>query len=481
MKPRILLVNPPIYDFSAYDFWLKPYGMLRVAGFLRGQAEFTLFDHLDRLDPRTPSGSYRSDEWGRGEYYFERLEKPAIFADLPRRFKRFGLPHHEFADFLAGQPWFDYALVQTGMTYWYPGVREVVEQVRKRSPKTKIILGGVYATLCASHARSLGADLVVEGLDLESLWNYLQLTPAYDQLPLWDLYPRLETGVIKLAEGCPFRCTYCSVPNVYPAFQKRPLDRCRRELEFLIRRGVNQVAFYDDALLYRPDQILEPFLKESLRRNISINFHTPNALNARFIGRTLAQLMVEAGFKNIFLGFESSSYSWQRKTGGKVYTQELARAVDHLLEAGADPQCLRAYIIIGHPMEGEQRVEESMRCANKMGIKVMLSEFSPIPDTPDGEACRQWVDLDEPLWHNKTAFTAQRLGQAEGQKLKRLAVELNKNLNNLRPTGKVKAQFIGNPRSVVVEKVIQSGAHQTEQHLPYGTDNREPFSEKAVK
>jgi hypothetical protein len=42
MKPRILLVNPPIYDFSAYDFWLKPYGMLRVAGFLRGQAEFSL-------------------------------------------------------------------------------------------------------------------------------------------------------------------------------------------------------------------------------------------------------------------------------------------------------------------------------------------------------------------------------------------------------------------------------------------------------
>ena len=31
MRPRILLVNPPIYDFAAYDFWLKPYGMLRAA------------------------------------------------------------------------------------------------------------------------------------------------------------------------------------------------------------------------------------------------------------------------------------------------------------------------------------------------------------------------------------------------------------------------------------------------------------------
>jgi hypothetical protein len=48
---KILLVNPPIYDFAAYDFWLKPYGLLSVAGYLRGRAEFKLFDYLDRLDP----------------------------------------------------------------------------------------------------------------------------------------------------------------------------------------------------------------------------------------------------------------------------------------------------------------------------------------------------------------------------------------------------------------------------------------------
>jgi len=48
----------------------------------------------------------------------------------------------------------------------------------------------------------------------------------------------------------------------------------------------------------------------------------------------------------------------------------------------------------------------------------MLSEFSPIPDTPDGERCREWVDLDEPLWHNKTVFPLVLLGAAEVQRLK---------------------------------------------------------------
>jgi radical SAM superfamily enzyme YgiQ (UPF0313 family) len=447
MKPRILLVNPPIYDFSAFDFWLKPYGMLRAAGLLRGQAEFRLFDYLDRFDPQVPAGRYRCDELGRGQFYSEPVAKPNIFSRLPRRFKRFGMPRAVFQEFLAGEEPFDYALVQTGMTYWYLGVREVIEDLRRFSRKTKIVLGGVYATLCPVHARALGADLVVEGVGLDSLWNFLDMTPASDQLPFWDLYPRLETGVLKLADGCPFRCTYCSVPQVYPEFHSRSLTHSIAELEFLVGLGVKHVAFYDDALLYRPQRILIPFLNEVLRKQIHVNFHTPNALNARFIYRELALLMITAGFTTIFLGFESSSYAWQMKTGGKVYAGELARAVEHFFQAGATTSQLHAYIIFGHPMDDEQQVEKSMRLAHSLGIRPMLSEFSPIPGTPDGEFCRRWVDLDEPLWHNKTAYTALRLGQYESQRLKHLATDLNQDFNNMATSDKVNSEFAIRPRS----------------------------------
>ena len=430
MKPRFLLVNPPIYDFSAYDFWLKPYGMLRVAGFLRGQAEFHLFDFLDRFDSRVPAGHYRIDGWGRGAFYSEPVDKPAPFGDVPRQFRRFGLPRPAFGQLLGTHGPFDYAFVQTGMTYWYLGVREVIEEIRRRSPATKIILGGVYATLCPSHARALGADLVVEGTELSALWRFLDMAPDEEQLPFWDLYPTLLTGVLKLADGCPFRCTYCSVPQVYPKFHSRPLERSIAELEFLTRLEVEHVAFYDDALLYRPDKIIGPFLKEVLRRGIQVNFHTPNAMNARFIDAELAQLLVHAGFKNIYLGFESSAFTWQKKTGGKIYSEELVRAVENLVQAGADPRCLHAYLIVGHPNGDEQAVEESMLFAHQLGIKVMLSEFSPIPGTPDGEQCRRWIDIDEPLRHNKTVFVIRRVGVSEINRLKTLASYLNQRLGS---------------------------------------------------
>src|SRR5207244_2803409 len=162
MAPRVLLVNPPIYDFSAYDFWLKPYGLLRVAGFLRDRADLELFDYLDGRHPSLDE-DLRCDAWGRGEFPRENVPTPRILAPISRRFRRYGLARTLFQQFLQEHGPFDFALVQTVMTYWYLGVQEVLEDLRRFCPRTQVVLGGVYATLCPKHARSLGADLVVEG------------------------------------------------------------------------------------------------------------------------------------------------------------------------------------------------------------------------------------------------------------------------------------------------------------------------------
>lgn len=426
MQPKILLVNPPIYDFSAYDFWLKPYGLLRVAGYLRGQAQLSLFDYLDRFHPLAPSHpAQRPGTWERGPFYAENVPKPAFFTAIPRTYRRYGLPRLLFQTMLAEAGPFDVALIQTVMTYWYPGVQEVIEDIRAYSPQTTIVLGGVYATLCPQHARRLGADLVIERDYLAPLWELLRLTPQLQEAPLWEAYADLRVGTLKLADGCPFKCTYCSVPQVYPPFAARPLERVLAELAWLRQCGAQHIAFYDDALLFKPDQILLPFLRQVMQRGLEAHFHTPNALNARFMTKDMARCMVQAGFRTFYLGFESSAYTWQRHTGGKVYAHELEQAVEHLVNAGADIRQITAYLIMAHPQTEQQNIEASMHFAHGLGLRLMLSEFSPIPGTPDGERCRQWIDLDEPLWHSKTVFPLVLLGTAEVQRLKALCRALN--------------------------------------------------------
>ena len=161
----MLLVNPPIYDFTAYDFWLRPYGMLRVAGHMQGSCRLEIFDFLP---------SRKRDPWGRGRFEARDIPKPEALRDIPRKFHRFGKPREDFQEFLRAEA-FDAVMIQTYMTYWYLGIREVIEDIRRFQPLARIVIGGVYPTLCPAHAQSLGADLAIEGADLEPLWQLFSI------------------------------------------------------------------------------------------------------------------------------------------------------------------------------------------------------------------------------------------------------------------------------------------------------------------
>ena len=412
---RILLVNPPIYDFTAYDFWLQPYGLFRVAGRLQQSCRLSFFNFLV---------SQQRDSWGRGSFDGSYIPKPNVFNDIPRCFRRYGKPREEFRKFLKGKKAFDAVLIQTSMTYWYLGIQEVIEDIRLSQPKAKIILGGVYSTICKEHALSLGADLVIYDGFLDHLWKFLSIKPQ-TTLPFRPSGIQ-HYGVIKISDGCPFRCSYCFSPLFGPPFSIRPTEECLKELRQMATTGIENIAFYDDALLYRPEQGLIPFLEKVIDSGIALKFHTPNAINARFVSADLAHLMVRAGFASFFIGLESSSTSWQRATGGKVYAEEYVAAVRHLREAGA--RAITTYIIVGHPSSDDQELESSIELAHENGTKVLLSEFSPIPGTEDGEKSRAWADLEEPLSHNKTAFTIRRLGFDHMNRLKQQTHELNSKL-----------------------------------------------------
>jgi len=423
----VLLVNPPIYDFSAFDFWLKPYGLLRVGGYLRNQAELFLFDYLDRHHPQAAAAK-PGDIWGRGHYRSEVIPKPPQFKDIKRRYRRYGIPRLAFQEFLASSGPFDFVLVTSTMTYWYEGIREVIEDCRRLAPSAKIAVGGLYPTLCPEHAKTLEADLLVFGTDTEPLWELLAITPDFSKPPLWEAYPRLDAGVIKLTEGCPLSCSYCATPRIYPRYEIRPLADSIADLSHLLSLGASNIVFYDDALLVSSERILIPFLEEVKRRDIKAAFHTPNALHVKLLDTEVAEKLVEAGIRKIFLGVESSSTDWRARTGNKYNREELETGIEMLKSVGVKPSDITAYLILGHPLSTPEQVEESIRETSSLGIRVMLSEFSPIPQTPDGELTRAWLDLDEPLWHNKIIFSRLFFGEQTVQRLKDLTTELNRTL-----------------------------------------------------
>ncbi|MHB0945615.1 MAG: B12-binding domain-containing radical SAM protein [Sedimentisphaerales bacterium] len=430
-KPSILLVNPPIYDFTAFDFWLKPLGMLTIAGKIANKADFKIFDFLDHEHSfYADKPKFKSDVSGRGDFFSSIIPKPDLYKNIPRHYRRYGLPAEIFADFLKTTHPCDFVFIQTVMTYWYLGYREVIETVKTYQPQAKIVLGGPYAMICPEHAKNLGADFVSAKNNSDRLWDFLDIKPADSFLPLWNVYKNPQTAVMKITRGCPFKCTYCTVPIFDGEFTAKPAERIIEELKFLISLGVKNIAFYDDALLYKSDEVLKPFLRYVIDNKIAVSFHTPNALNARFLDAELAELMIKAGFKTFFLGFESSADEFQKQTGSKIFDNEFANAVKNLIAAGADRNSVAAYLILGHPKFEIQNIEQSMKFVNSLNIRVMLSDFSPIPGTPDGKLCEKYIDISEPLMHNKTAFPIIVFGGDAVNRIKDMCRDLNRKVSN---------------------------------------------------
>jgi radical SAM superfamily enzyme YgiQ (UPF0313 family) len=411
---RALLIHPWIYDFAAHDYWLKPLGLLRLAGFLRSAGIWV--DFIDCLDPYHSSmagkGIHRG-AYGKGKLYKEEIPKPPIISWFPRKYSRYGMPFAVFDSELARLPRPDVILVTTGMTYWYPGVQETIKHCRDIFQDVPVVLGGIYATLCQDHAEAFsGADRVIPGNNwfriVQGLMSYMPSLPppgTKERFPAWDLAPRSDSIVVRTSEGCPFRCSYCASRIMSPFRMRVPEKVVHEIVEALRSTQANDVAFYDDALLWEPENGLTVILDRLDRLGLYPRYHCPNGLHARFITPAVARMLHRSQFTTIRLGLESAHRIFHERNGQKVYPDEFRRAVNALHSAGYTANQIGAYVMVGLPGQPLQEVEDSIRFVLSVGATPYLAEYSPIPGTSLwAEAVKRspYPLEEEPLFHNNT-------------------------------------------------------------------------------
>lgn len=421
-KPKILLVNPWIVDFAAYDFWNRPLGLLSIGAVLH-QAGYhvELLDCLDRAHPFYQEffpHPTRPD--GTGKFYKAYLPKPSILKNVPRRYGRYGLPLEIIKSDLSRRPIPNLIFVTSGMTYWYPGVHEMIQLLKFYFPKVPVVLGGNYPRFFSEHAkRYSGADIVAEKAnEIEALHIADILTGHVSEilyrdwkdlpLPLLDLYERLEYGVLLTSLGCPFQCSFCASRILFGSYRRRPFEQILCEIERLhTQKKITRFVFYDDALLFQRESHFIPLLEEILCRNFSLQFYAPNGLHPKWIDDQVAFLLKQTGFLQLWLSVESVSPERQASMQYKVSCEEVRRAVRTLVQAGFSKDQLGAYLIMGLPDQDLNEVIESIAFVFDLGIRVSLASFSPIPFTASWNQAVQLGLLSnetDPLLTNNSVF-----------------------------------------------------------------------------
>lgn len=441
--PRVTLVFPPIYDFALYDLHLKPFALLKLArAFEKAGYDVELVNALDPFDEMTRKArgaKIKRNARGQGKFYREPALKPEVLSPVERPFFRYGIIEDSLrAQLEAREP--DIILLGSQMTYWYLGVKEAAELIKKIYPRLPLVLGGIYASLCPEHAgQNIPADLVVQGEADRALNQFLEQMglPLLGPLSDYDFFegPRFYYGAaaIRLNQGCPFRCSYCASRLLCTDFKPGNHEKLLGQIKWLAdKQGARHFSFYDDALLFKKEDSFLPLLHglKELNSQRKLCFYLPNAVHLQYLDAETARAMVEAGFQEIRLGIESTADDFHNEYDRKLQSRDIREAIAMLQNCGFDPWNIGVYLLAGLPGQNWRQVEASIRTMAPLGVRVHLARYSPVPHTELWErscSLSTYPLADEPLTHNNTILPMEHAGFTTENMLflKNLALELS--------------------------------------------------------
>ncbi len=412
--PRVLGINPWIFDFAAFNLWSRPVGLLACLDMLRsGGAQVALMDCLDRTweDVSWP----KPNKYNAGHYPKEELPLPGALSFMDRRYSRYGHSRGAVKEALTAlDPAPDLVMVTSIMTYWYPGALEILDIAAELWPDTPRTLGGTYATLCTDHAREhANADHVSVGsLELPANWDAVwdlmgRPVPALPEnagmgLAL-DLYNEPTHAPILGSRGCPFSCAYCASHALYPDFKQGAPTQIIGAIQSEYERGVRDFAFFDDALLVNPKRWLWPVM-DSIEP-LGVRLHTPNAMHISRLTREVCQRLKNAGMHTVRLGLETMDFD--NRDDVKLTRQQWEDGARNLVEAGYNLDDVGVYILFGLPNQNLANIQQSIDHVRSFGFRPHLTHYTPIPGSPmfsEAVDASEYPIDTEPLYQNNSIW-----------------------------------------------------------------------------
>lgn len=281
-----------------------------------------------------------------------------------------------------------------------PAAFQLAAEFRKKG-KT-VIAGGPHVTYNVEESL-LHFDAVVTG-EAESAWPNLLYdlkngslknvyrgeaadmsglpTPRYDLLPNRFFIKK----VIQATRGCPFSCSFCTVPTLNPGFRKRPVADVVRDAsydKFPFGWQKKIVWFWDDNLTIDRKYIFEllPELKK-----LNKWWLTQASLDIAKDDKLL-DLMQSSGCIGVFIGIESfgaESLKDANKRQNKI--DNYKNAVRKIRKKGI---AVMAGFIAGFDGDTEESIIEMADRIRDIGIDVpFLSIMTPFKGTPIYETLR---------------------------------------------------------------------------------------------
>lgn len=304
----------------------------------------------------------------------------------------------------------------TATTLTIYNAAKLAKMVKEETPQTKIIIGGVHATLLPEDTlrRFPQFDLgvvgegeytlpeVIRAFEKEGTFHHINgivyrdngsirttekrpFLKELDRLPLpaWDLLPnltrfyqpalirhvQLPAAYVITARGCPHQCTFCagratlgrlyrthSIDYVFVMIKKLQKDYCIRD-----------ITFYDEVLTAnkrRINSLCDRFMSEKLGLTWSCDARVDT------VDLPLLKRMKAAGCGNISYGIESGSQKILDEYKKGITVEQIKNALNWTREAGIISS---GFFMFGAPSETRETMQETVDLLKE----IELDYFTP--------------------------------------------------------------------------------------------------------
>src|SRR6266704_1364957 len=277
----------------------------------------------------------------------------------------------------------------SAITSTAPQSYRLADQVRQAGAIA--VIGGTHTSFLPDEGLE-HADFVVRGegeFAFQELVDGIQAGQGFAKIPNLSVNPipdyHLITGwkpggVISVAtsRGCPFSCTFCSVPGMYGhAFRTHSVARVLEELES--HRGNLYTFFADDiftANKKRCKELLRGMIDHDLTPDWGAQVRTETVDDPE-----LLQLMRDSNCFNVYVGFESINPRTLKLFQKKQDLSKIERSIERF---HAHKIRIHGMFVVGSDEDDVETIDATAEFALKHDIdSIQFMILTPIPGSPD--------------------------------------------------------------------------------------------------
>jgi len=181
------------------------------------------------------------------------------------------------------------------------------------------------------------------------------------------------------SRGCPFKCTFCSIPAIGHKVRYRAAKNIVDEMELIYDQCGGKYSFVDDVLTLNKKTTMA-LCDEILERGLGKKFRWLGMTRAEILNEDLVKKMAHAGCSDLFFGIESGNERVRAEViDKKISNKEIMDAVIMCKKHGIHTNFL---LMVGFPTETREEIEDTVDIGRKVGADLIgIHQTIPFPGT----------------------------------------------------------------------------------------------------